>query len=110
MEDAINAENMRMLRQRQAAARGQDISDPPSVLSAAHSMRRPPHMAAREAPGELDGGEVSDELLHTGRTVDGVDAYRMVPPEEMAPRHRMQQGTPVTPKGVNPRFQPPKKM
>ena len=112
MEDAIAAENMRMLRQRQAAARGQDPQSPPSVLSAAHSMRRPPHMAAREVHGELDGEEIADDLLHTGRTVDGVEAYRMTPPEDMgSPRMRApgHQGTTVVPKGVNPRFQPPKK-
>lgn len=111
MEDAINAENLRMLQRRQAAARGQDVQEAPSVLSAAHSMRRPPHLAARAVPGEMDGGDVADELPHTGRTVDGVETYRMAPPEEMAsPRQRVQ-STPVgvPPKGVNPRFMPPKK-
>jgi hypothetical protein len=108
MEDAINAENLRMLHRRQAVARGQDIPDSPSVLSAAHSMRRPPHLAARGVTGELDGGELADELLHTGRTVDGVDTYRMSPPEDVGSTiPRMQR--PVTPKGVNPRFTPPKK-
>lgn len=113
MEDAINAENLRMLRQRQEVARGQDPQSPPSILSAAHSMRRPPHMAAREVHGELDGDELSDELLHTGRTVDGVETYRMAPPERLVAytpdQLKARQGTPVVPKGTNPRFTPPKK-
>lgn len=108
MEDAINAENLRMLQRRQAAARGQDVQEAPSVLSAAHSMRRPPHLAARE----VNDDEITDELPHTGRTVDGVETYQITPLEDMgSPRMRApgQQGTPVVPKGVNPRFTPPKK-
>lgn len=112
MEDAVAAENLRMLHQRQAVARGQDPQGTPSVLSAAHSMRRPPHMAARQPQGELDGGELSDELLYSGRTVDGVDTYRMAPPESLVgytPEQLSTKGNPVVPKGVNPRFTPPKK-
>lgn len=94
MDDAINAENMRMLRQRQAVARGQSVDEPPSVLTQVHSMRRPPHAVARDA----DEGILEE-------TIDTRVAYT---PEMLAARNNrvesMQQ-----PQATNPRFQPPKK-
>jgi len=113
MNDAIKAENLLILQRRNAVDYGQDI---PSVLSAAHSMRRPPHLGAREVTKEITGdsdrGEPpSDELLYTGRTVDGVEAYRMSPIDELtAPHAKAQhQDTTSVPRGTNPRFTPPKK-
>jgi hypothetical protein len=105
MDRAIQVENIRMLQQRQAAARGQELNEPPSVLTQIHSHRAPPHVAAREV-----SDEESEEFKHIRRTVDGVDAVQIAPAEELIIRRdpQSQEGTKVVPKGINPRFQSPR--
>ena len=105
MEEAIHAENLRMLRQRQQAAQGRAAPDSPSVLGAVHA-RRAPHLVARNVP--LNDDDVSDELLHTGRSIDGAEVFARQS-EEVG--FRMQ--VPPEPKtvlspGANPNFRKPK--
>lgn len=114
MDEAIQAENLRMFQQRQAAMYQQEST--PSVLSQVHQARRmPPHVAARqveESMGDPDA-DFSDEsrYLPRGRMVDGVEAFQMTPPEEMSVRRApMPFPNKATPKSHNPHFQPPKKI
>jgi len=94
MDEAIQAENIRLMRQRQAAS-GQPQQEVPSLLT---SIRRAPHMDAR----------VLEEPEYVGQR-DGVDGFRINPPEEVnMPRVPAPEKAPP-PKGVNPRFNPPKK-
>ena len=114
MADAIEAENRRMWAARQQAPQ-QEL---PSVLSQVHQSRRiPPHLAARQTQSEIEevdapDDEMSDETRFIRRTVDGVEAFQMTPPEEMstrrAPMPQRQRPAPAT--GLNPHFQPPKKI
>lgn len=101
MDEMVHAENMRMYKQRTAAGTTND-DGPPSVLTQIHSQRRPPHLSDRD--------DESDELSHLKRRVDGVDAYRVTQPEQLV--GMTVQPPPVgkaVPKGVNTKFQPPKR-
>jgi hypothetical protein len=110
MDEAIHAENIRMLQQRRAVQQGHPIPDSPSVLTQVHGSRTAPHLAARS----VDDDDIqSEEFRHTRRTVDGVDAYQIAPPEELTSRHGAHppaSPTKIVPKGANPNFQPPKKL
>lgn len=101
MNDAIHAENARMMRQRQEAQRGIQPEESPSVLSQVHHSRRPPHVVARDM--------VEDSFTATGESMDGVGVYKV--PEELVVK-RLDKA-PVSQKptsSVNPRFIPPKRV
>ena len=102
MADAIAAENYRLLQHRRAAQTGVAQQEgPPSVLSAIH-QRRPPHMDAVEVTE-------SAESMYIGRTADGVETFRMTPPEELAGHSATQVPKVKVASSANPRFQPPRK-
>ena len=112
MDDAIHAENIRMMQRRTALQRGEIVPNPtPAMSDQVRRSRQAPHLAARQDQGMDDG--VSDETRHIKRSVDGIEAYPLNQPEELVVRPMATPGaTPKKPvmQANNPNFQPPKKM